>query len=139
MPWVRGLTGGAVARMMTGQPFTIHNSNVDANRNNIAVDPVPAGTYSGVGQNAITVENAGLRNGAYGPGSLQVDLRAGYRVRPHQGRRLDFFAEIFNLTNEPNFANPGGDIIHAETGAGGEAICMGVYVQGGRADRITFV
>jgi len=40
---------------------------------------------------------------------LQVDLRAGYRMRPRQGRTLDVFAEAFNLTNEPNFANPSGD------------------------------
>jgi hypothetical protein len=110
LPWIRGLTGSAVARMMTGQAFTIHNSNIDVNRNNIAVDPVPAGTYSGVGENAITVENKGGRNGAYGPGSLQIDLRAGYRIRPGQGRTIDFFAEVFNLTNEPNFANPSGDM-----------------------------
>ena len=110
MPWIRGLTAGGVARMMTGLPFTIHNSNVDANRNNIAVDPVPAGVYSGVGQNALTVDNKGGRNGAYGPGSLQIDLRAGYRMRPSAGRTLDFFFEAFNITNEPNFANPSGDM-----------------------------
>jgi hypothetical protein len=38
-----------------------------------------------------------------------VDLRAGYRLRPGEGRSLDFFFEVFNLTNEPNFANPSGD------------------------------
>ncbi len=110
VPWIRGLTGGAVARMTTGQPFTIHNSNVDVNRNNIAVDPLPAGTYSGVGQNAITVDNKGGRNGARGPGRLQVDVRAGYRMRPRQGRTIDFFAEVFNVTSEPNFSNPTGDM-----------------------------
>ena len=91
VPWIRGLTASAVARMMTGAPFTIHNSNVDVNRNNIAVDPVPAGTYSGVGPNALTVENSGGRNGAYGPGLLQIDLRAGYRMRPRAGRTVDLF------------------------------------------------
>ncbi len=110
VPWIRGLTGGAVARMTTGQPFTIHNSNVDVNRNNIAVDPLPAGTYSGVGQNAITVDNKGGRNGARGPGSLQIDVRAGYRMKPRQGRTIDFFAEAFNVTGEPNFSNPTGDM-----------------------------
>ena len=109
VPWIRGLTASAVARMMTGAPFTIHNSNVDVNRNDVAVDPVPAGSYSGVGPNALTVENSGGRNGAYGPGSLQIDLRAGYRMRPGAGRTVDFFAEVFNLTGEPNFANPSGD------------------------------
>jgi Carboxypeptidase regulatory-like domain/TonB dependent receptor/TonB-dependent Receptor Plug Domain len=108
VPWLPGLTGGVVARMMSGSPFTIHDSNVDANRNNIAIDPLPAGTYSGVGQNALTVENDGGRNGAYGPGSLQIDLRAGYRIR-RSSQTLDLFAEVFNVTNEPNFANPSGD------------------------------
>jgi hypothetical protein len=40
---------------------------------------------------------------------MQVDLRAGYRLRPGQGRSLDLFFEVFNLTNEANFANPTGD------------------------------
>ena len=109
VPWIRGLTASGVARMMSGQPFTIHNTNIDANRNNVGNDPVAPGTYSGVGQNALTVENKGGRNGAYGPAFLQIDLRAGYRMRPRQGRTLDIFAEAFNLTNEPNFANPTGD------------------------------
>jgi hypothetical protein len=109
VPWLPGLTGGAVARMTSGSPFTIHNSNVDANRNNIGVDPVAPGTYSGTGENALTVENEGGRNGAYGPGTLQIDLRAGYRLRTRGTNTFDFYAEIFNLTNEANFANPTGD------------------------------
>ena len=110
VPWLKGLTGGAVARMMSGQPFTIHNSNIDANRNGVLIDPLPAGTYSGVGQNAITVENKGGRNGAIGPGSLQIDMRAGYRLRPRGAQTLDLFFEAFNITGEPNFANPTGDL-----------------------------
>jgi len=107
--WLHGITASAVARFATGQPFTIHNSNVDANKNNIAVDPIAPGTYSGVGENAITVENAGGRNGAVGPSLFQMEMRFGYRVRMNQARTLDLFAEVFNLTNEPNFANPTGD------------------------------
>ena len=110
VPWIPGLTGAAIARMMSGLPFTIHNTNIDTNRNNIGNDPLPAGTYSGVGPNAFTVKNEGGRNGVYGPGSFQVDLRAGYRLRQGQGRTVDLFAEIFNVTNEPNFANPSGDM-----------------------------
>jgi hypothetical protein len=55
------------------------------------------------------VENAGGRNGAYGPGFLQIDARVGYRWRPRPGQTIDFFAEVFNITDEPNFANPSGD------------------------------
>jgi hypothetical protein len=106
VPWIPGLTGGIVARMMSGTPFSLVDSTVDADRNNIALDPLPAGTYSGVGQNAATVENKGGRNGAVGPGSLQIDLRAGYRLRTGGSRTAELFAEVFNVTNEPNFANP---------------------------------
>jgi outer membrane receptor protein involved in Fe transport len=110
LPWIPGLTAGAIARFMSGQPFTIHNTNVDANRNGIAQDPLPAGTYSGTGANAITVENEGGRNGAYGPGFAQLDLRGGYRVRAGGARTLDIFVEVFNATNRANFSNPSGDL-----------------------------
>jgi hypothetical protein len=110
VPWLPGVTFSAISRFMTGQPFTIHNTNIDANRNGVLLDPVAPGSYSGQGQNAITVENSGGRNGAYGPGFAQLDLRAGYRVRPGQGRTLDFFLEVFNATNRANFANPTGDM-----------------------------
>ena len=109
VPWIPGLTGGAVARVLAGLPFTIHNSNVDANKNNVLVDPIAPGTYSGTGLNAITVENDGGRNGAYGPGLFQMDVRAGYRFHMAQARTVDLFFEVFNVTNEANFANPTGD------------------------------
>jgi hypothetical protein len=110
VPWIRGLTFATITRFMSGQPLTIHNTNVDINRNGVGLDPVPAGTYSGEGLNAITVENTGGRNGAYGPGFAQLDMRAGYRLRPSAGRTLDLFLEVFNMTNEANFLNPTGDM-----------------------------
>jgi hypothetical protein len=114
VPWIPGLIGSGVFRIASGTPFTIHNSNIDADRNGVAVDPVAAGTYSGNGQNAITVENDGGRNGAYGPRYRNVDLRLGYRVRNvGQGRTLDLFLEAFNITNEANFSNPTGDMRNA--------------------------
>jgi carboxypeptidase family protein/TonB-dependent receptor-like protein len=110
VPWIPGLTFSTISRFTSGLPLTIHNTNVDANRNGIGLDPVEPGTYKGEGPNAITVTNAGGRNGAYGPGFAQLDMRAGYRVRPAQGRTLDLFVEIFNLTNHVNFSNPTGDM-----------------------------
>ena len=41
---------------------------------------------------------------------MQIDMRLGYRFRPRAGNTVDIFAEIFNVTNEPNFANPSGDV-----------------------------
>jgi hypothetical protein len=94
---------------MSGRPFTIFDSNVDADRNGILVDPLPPGTYTGIGNNAVTVENTGGRNGAYGPSYMQLDARLGYRVRLAGARTLDLFAECFNVTDRSNFANPSGD------------------------------
>jgi Carboxypeptidase regulatory-like domain/TonB dependent receptor-like, beta-barrel len=111
VPWVRGLIASVTTNFSSGTPFTIHNSNVDADRNGVLVDPVAPGTYSGTGQNAVTAENEGGRNGARGPGYRNVDMRVGYRVRNvGQGRTLDVFMEAFNVLNDPNFANPTGDM-----------------------------
>jgi hypothetical protein len=109
VPWISGLTAAATARFMSGSPFTIFDSSFDLDQNGILVDPLPAGSYSGTGQNAVTVDNDGGRNGAYGPGFAQLDVRLGYRLRPGQGRTLDLFAEVFNATNRANFNNPSGD------------------------------
>jgi outer membrane receptor protein involved in Fe transport len=44
-----------------------------------------------------------------GPSFFQLDLRAGYRVRPTPRRTIDAFVEVFNATNRANFDNPTGD------------------------------
>jgi hypothetical protein len=94
---------------MSGTPFTIHNSTFDVNQNGVLLDPLPPGTYSGKGENGITVENKGGRNGAYGPDFAQLDLRVAYRARLAEGRTVDFYGEVFNVTNRANFNNPTGD------------------------------
>jgi hypothetical protein len=115
VPWVQGLIASAVFRAASGTPFTIHDSRTDPNRNGVLVDPIAPGTYNGNGINAITVENKGGRNGAYGPGEMNLDMRLGYRVRGlGQGRTLDLFLEAFNVTNAPNFSNPTGDMRSAQ-------------------------
>lgn len=109
LPQLKGVTLAATARIMSGSPFTIFDSTFDLDRNGVLGDTLPAGSYSGTGQNAITVENSGGRNGAYGPGFAQLDMRAGYRVRLGPSRTVDLFAEVFNVTNRANFNNPTGD------------------------------
>ena len=106
VPKTGGLTVSAVARALSGLPFSLIDSNTDADRNAILFDFLPSGTYSGTGRNAITVDYDGKRNGAYGPGFFQLDLRLGYRIGIPGGRRLDAFAEVFNLTDRANFNNP---------------------------------
>jgi hypothetical protein len=109
VPRTGGLTLGWVARALSGSPFTIFNSTIDLDRNGTVSDPLPAGTYTGVGSNSISVENDGGRNGAYGPGFFKLDLRIGYGINAGAGRRIDLFGEVFNVTNRANFANPTGD------------------------------
>ena len=103
VPGTGGLTVAAVVRALSGRPVTIHDTTTDPDRNGILFDPLPAGTYSGTGPNAVTVENDGGRNGARGPGFFQADVRLGYRFRFGE-RRLEVFGEVFNLTDRANFA-----------------------------------
>jgi hypothetical protein len=110
LPQLKGVTLSATARLMSGSPFSLFDSTFDNDRNGVLMDPLPAGTYSGAGENGITVENDGGRNGAYGPGFMQIDLRSGYRIRLGQNRTVDLFGEVFNLTNRANFNNPSGDM-----------------------------
>ena len=109
LPGTGGVTLSAVARYMSGTPFTIHDSNFDPNQNGLSPDPLPPGSYSGTGQNAITVDNAGGLRGAYGPDYFQLDMRLGYRYRGGGEQTIDIFGELFNLTNRVNFVNPSGD------------------------------
>jgi hypothetical protein len=109
IPRTGGLTFGWVARALSGQPFTIFNSTIDEDRNGTVTDPLPAGAYSGSGTNAISVDNKGGRNGAYGPGFFKLDLRTGYSINAGATRRIELFGEIFNVTNRANFASPTGD------------------------------
>jgi hypothetical protein len=49
------------------------------------------------------------RNGAYGPGFFNADIRSAI-ARPAGARRVEVFADIFNVTNHVNFLNPSGNI-----------------------------
>ncbi|MEZ5290072.1 MAG: carboxypeptidase regulatory-like domain-containing protein [Vicinamibacterales bacterium] len=108
-PWIKGLTLSGTTRWMSGQPLWLYDSSTDADRNGELFDSLPAGTYSGTGQNAFTADNTGGRHGARGPTFKQTDARFGYRLRPGKDRTLDFFLEVFNLFNNTNFENPTGD------------------------------
>src|SRR5262249_9559724 len=79
VPGTHGMTLSGTLRVLSALPFSLIDSSSDPDRNGILQDPLPAGTYSGNGPNAITVNNAGGRNGAYGPGYFQFDTRIGWR------------------------------------------------------------
>ncbi|MEO5894394.1 MAG: TonB-dependent receptor [Vicinamibacterales bacterium] len=113
VPKTGGLTVSWVARALSGSPLTIFNATIDADRNGTLADPLPAGSYSGNGANAITVDSESGRNGAYGPGFFKLDMRVGYRLNLHNRRTLDVFGEMFNVTDRDNFSNPTGDQANA--------------------------
>ena len=111
VPRTRGLNVSWVARALSGVPFTLVDTGSDPDRNGTFAEPLPAGTYSGTPQNnftAYTVENTARRNGAYGPGFFNADLRLSYAV-PVGSRRIEIVGDIFNVTNRANFANPTAD------------------------------
>lgn len=108
VPHTGGLSLATVTRYLSGEPFTIENTNFDLDQNGILFDPLPAGKYPGTGRNAYTVFNKGGRNGARGPDSFVMNVRAGYRI-PVRHLDLEVFTQIFNLTNRANFATPTGD------------------------------
>ncbi len=107
IPKTGGATVSTTVRYMSGSPFTLYDSSIDADRNGELSDPLPAGTYSGTGTNALKdVNYAGGRNGAYGPDYFQVDLRAGWRRKVGGERAVELFLDVFNVTNRANFDNP---------------------------------
>ena len=109
VPKTGGLTVAWVARALSGTPFTITDARFDPDRNGTLAEPLPAGSYSGTGDDSYTVDFESTRNGAYGPGFFKLDLRLGYTIRMQESRKLELFGEIFNVTDRVNFANPTGD------------------------------
>ena len=107
IPKTGGITLSSTARYMSGAPFTIYDSSIDADRNGELVDPVPAGTYSGTALDSMkNVETKGGRNGAIGPDYFQIDVRAGWRRKINTTKALELFLDIYNITDRANFDNP---------------------------------
>jgi len=111
---MKGVTLSGMLRALSGSPFTIQDTSCDCNRNGGFFEPLPAGTYNPfpeAGEHVrANVESEGGRNGARGPGFMQLDMRLGYRARLGGNRTADIFAEAFNVTNRVNFTNPSGDV-----------------------------
>lgn len=109
VPRTKGLIVSTIVRGLSGTPFTILDSLVDADRNGLTFDPLPAGAYTGTrtfpNGEVITLdfENEGGRNGARNPGFFGIDLRLAYRYNFAEKIRAGFTFEVFNLTNRVNY------------------------------------
>jgi hypothetical protein len=131
VPHTGGLRLSGIARYTSGAAFTISDSSVDADRNGILTDPLPAGTYSGTGPNAITVDNKGGINGARLPSVVQLDLRLGYRFKLGKSRSIEAYGDVLNSTNFVAFTGISGDRRLAEflrptTSGAARALQLGV-------------
>ena len=109
VPHTGGLRMSAITRYTSGAAFTISDSSSDPNRNGILTDPLPAGTYSGTGANAITVDNKGGINGARLPSVFLLDLRLGYRFKAGGSRSLEVYGDILNTADFVAFTGISGD------------------------------
>ncbi len=110
IPKTGGLNVSWVGRALSGSPFTLINSNFDPDQNGVQAEPLPAGAYAGAGNDGYTVKDyRSERNGARGPAFFEFDSRLGYGFNLHNRRRLEISADLFNLTNRTNFANPSND------------------------------
>lgn len=115
IPRTGGLNVSWVARALSGRPFSLTNANIDPDLNGVQAEPLPAGEYKGNGNNAYTVSNyTAERNGAYGPGFFGLDMRVGYAFKVGGQRKLEISADLFNLTDRANFANPTGNQASAQ-------------------------
>lgn len=110
VPRTGGLLVSGVFQARSGTPFSIIDTTFDADQNGqTGNEYLPAGSYSGSGEDAITVDNAGGRRGARGPNYMNVDVRAGYRFRLGDTRTLEASLDMINVGNRANFNAPTGD------------------------------
>ena len=109
VPHTGGLRVSGITRYTSGAALTIADSSADPNRNGILTDPLPAGTYSGTGPNAITVDNKGGINGARLPAVFVLDVRLGYRIKAGANRTLEVYGDILNSTDFVAFTGISGD------------------------------
>lgn len=113
IPKTRGLIPSGTFRALSGTPFTLIDDSFDLDQNGMLTERLPAGTYNAFPQAGPHVYNNvefdGRRNGARGPGFMQLDMRVDYRARLGSARTLDVFADVFNVTDHVNFSNPSGN------------------------------
>ena len=111
VPNTGGLRLSGIMRTRSGTRFSLIDSRSDLNRNgNFNDEWLPAGTYSGEGENAYTVDFDGGRNGAIGPEFVQFDMRGGYNFELPNQTTFEVYVDVINLTNRSNFNAPSGDL-----------------------------
>jgi hypothetical protein len=118
---VGGWQLNGVAILQSGPTITVQNGAARANTgggdrpNAVRSAILPAGerslsrwfdTSAFAAQPFFEIGNLG-RNTLFGPGRSQLDVSLFKTFRPKEGLQVQFRAEIFNITNTPNFGVPG--------------------------------
>jgi hypothetical protein len=100
--------------LVSGQNLT-NGANWPNGNYNPAAFAIPAGFDGtwGASQNAGTTGRNALR----GPGFFQLDMSGMKDFKLREGLKLQFRADVFNILNHPNFANPDSGICTAVTAA----------------------
>ena len=98
-----------------GQPTTIGGASWPYGNYNASAFTITPG-YNGEWGTADNIGTVG-RNALRGPGFFQWDLSAMKSIPLKEGVQLQFRADVFNILNHPNFANPDGGICNAVTAA----------------------
>ncbi len=100
-----------------GQSTSVGGANWPNGNYNPGAFVVPPGYNGDWG----TPENIGTvgRNALRGPAFFQWDLSAMKNIPLKEGIQLQFRADVFNILNHPNFANPDGGICNAVIPASG--------------------
>ncbi len=94
-----------------GQDTTIGSSNWPFGNYNSAAFVVPPG-YNGEWGTPDNIGTVG-RNALRGPAFFQLDISAMKNIPLRESMQLQLRADVFNILNHPNFANPDGGICSA--------------------------
>jgi hypothetical protein len=121
-PLPGGVQIGALIQARTGLPYDI-TTGLDNNGDSVFNDRPDVVVVGGDPRNRSTfysgfkgrVGDLG-RNASRGPGYWQLDARASKIFQLRGGRRLECFAEAFNLTNHVNFGTPVGTLTSGSFG-----------------------
>ena len=107
---------------VAGQSTMLSNGSWTTGNYNINAFTVPAGYDGTWGSNLGDVGRNALR----GPGFFQLDFAAMKNFKVTENSRLQLRADIFNILNHPNFANPDGGICTqvAPASGGNPAACF---------------
>ena len=112
--------------LVPGQSIYASSYNVPGNQFNAAAfTQAPAGTLGDLQRNAAT-----------GPGFTQFDFSVIKNTPINERLKLQFRAELFNIFNHPNFANPDGNLI--DTTFGRSSATIGSLVGIGTSRQVQF-